>query len=239
MDKLYVIIPAYNEKDNLEQVINDWYPIVEKVGGDSRLVVIDDGSKDNTYEIMTEMAKTRPMLEPLTKSNGGHGPAVLYGYKYAIEHNADYIFQTDSDGQTNPLEFEPFWNLKDEYDIVVGCRKVRGDGRLRAFVEKVVCFLLHIYFGVKVPDANAPFRLMKANILEKYIDKLPSDYNLPNIMLTTYFSYYKEKITFREISFKPRQGGVNTINLKKVIKIGWKALGDFKMLKKDMKYSID
>lgn len=235
MNKLYVIIPAYNEKDNLVQVINDWYPIVEKVGGDSRLVVIDDGSKDNTYEIMTEMAKTRPMLEPLTKSNGGHGSTVLYGYKYAIEHDADYIFQTDSDGQTNSLEFEAFWNLKDEYDIVVGCRKVRGDGKQRAFVERVVCFLLHIYFGVKVPDANAPFRLMKADVLKKYIDKLPSDYNLPNIMLTTYFSYYGEKITFREISFKPRQGGVNTINLKKVIKIGWKALGDFKMLKKDMK----
>lgn len=68
-DKLFVVIPAYNEKENLAYVINDWYPIAEAVGRDSRLIIIDDGSKDNTYEIIKEMAKTRPMLEPLTKPN--------------------------------------------------------------------------------------------------------------------------------------------------------------------------
>lgn len=53
-------------------------------------------------------------------------------------------------------------------------------------------------------------------------------------MMTTYFAYYKEKIAFKEISFKPRQGGINSINIPKIIKIGWKALGDFKILKKGM-----
>ena len=52
MDKLYIVIPAYNEQDNIEQVINDWYPVIEKHNGNgqSRLIVIDDGSKDSTYE---------------------------------------------------------------------------------------------------------------------------------------------------------------------------------------------
>ena len=98
----------------------------------------------------------------------------------------------------------------------------------------MVCLLLRLIFGVKIPDANAPFRLMKASLIKKYIKKLPRDYNLPNIMMTTYFSYYRENITFREISFKPRQGGVNSINLRKIMKIGWKALGDFRRLKKEM-----
>ena len=100
-EKLYIVIPAYNERDNIYQILDDWYPVVEKHsgGGESRLVVIDDGSKDDTYAIMQEYAKTHSLFEPLTKPNGGHGATVLYGYHYALEHGADYIFQTDSDGQ--------------------------------------------------------------------------------------------------------------------------------------------
>ena len=104
----------------------------------------------------------------------------------------------------------------------------------RAFVERVVCFLLKVYFGVNLPDANAPFRLMKADVVKKYLYKMPSEYNLPNIMMTTYYAKNKEKMEFKEISFKPRQGGVNSINIPRIIKIGWKALGDFRRFKKDM-----
>ena len=64
---------------------------------------------------------------------------------------------------------------------------------------------------------------------------MPKDFNLPNVMLTTYFVYYKEKILFSRVTFRPRQGGKNSINIKKIVKIGWKALGDFRMLKKQMK----
>ena len=71
-DTLYIIIPAYNEEANIKNVIEDWYGIIEKIGNDSRLVIIDDGSKDNTYEIMKECAKTRPYLKAITKENSGH-----------------------------------------------------------------------------------------------------------------------------------------------------------------------
>lgn len=86
-EKLYIVIPAYNERDNIYQVLDDWYPVVEKHcgGGESRLVVIDDGSKDDTYAIMQEYAKTHPLFQPLTKPNGGHGATVLYGYRYALK----------------------------------------------------------------------------------------------------------------------------------------------------------
>ncbi len=236
MKKLYIVIPAYNEEENIEACINDWYPIVEKHNGneESRLVIINDGSKDNTYEVMQKLAETRPLFTPLTKPNGGHGSTVLYGYHYAIDNGADYIFQTDSDGQTNPKEFEGFWKRLSKYDVVLGNRVVRGDGKQRKFVENTVCFLLRLIFGVKVRDANAPFRLMKASIVKKYIDLLPKDFNIPNIMFTTYFVKYKEKVKFVPISFKPRQGGTNSINVKKIIKIGIKAVKDFYKLRKEM-----
>jgi hypothetical protein len=53
--------------------------------------------------------------------------------------------------------------------------------------------------------------------------------------MTTYFAYYKEPLAFKEISFKPRQAGVNSINIPKIIKIGWNALGDFRRFKKAMR----
>jgi hypothetical protein len=64
---------------------------------------------------------------------------------------------------------------------------------------------------------------------------MPADYNLPNIMISTFYAYYKERMLFREISFKPRRAGVNSVNIPKIVKIGWKALGDFRAFRKQMK----
>lgn len=227
-------MPAYNEEANIEAVARQWYPILNGKSEESRLVIADSGSTDRTHEILTKLQNEMPKLEILENSDRQHGPKLIALYDYAIKKGADYVFQTDSDGQTNPDEFDAFWKKRKSYDGIFGHRNVRGDGRSRAFVEHVVCFLLRIYFGVKVPDANAPFRLMKVDTVKKYLYKLPSDYNIPNIMMTTYFAYYKEKIAFRKITFKPRQGGVNSINIPKIIKIGLKAMGDFRRLKKEM-----
>ena len=235
MDSLFIVMPAYNEEDNIAGVVKQWYPLLEGKSENSRLVIADAGSKDRTHRILEEMQRDGyQKLVILETDNQYHGPKVTALYKYAIAQGADYIFQTDSDGQTNPEEFPAFWKMRRKYDGIFGWRKVRGDGKDRAFVEKVVCLLLRLYFGIRVPDANAPFRLMKASTVARYIYRLPDDYNLPNIMIVTYFAYYKEKIRFRKISFKPRTAGVNSVNIPKIIKIGWKALGDFYRLKKGM-----
>lgn len=155
-------------------------------------------------------------------------------YHYAVKNGADYIFQTDSDGQTDSDEFHKFWKLRNKYDAVIGKRISRGDGRLRAVVEKVLCVLLYLYYHVSIPDANAPFRLMKSDLVKKYLEKLPIDYALPNVMLTTYFVYYKEPVKFVNISFAARQGGVNSINMIRIMKIGWKSLSDFYIMRKNL-----
>ena len=236
MEKLYIIIPAYNEQDNLKALVNDWYPIIEQHSADnsSRLVIINDGSKDNTYVVLKDLAKSRPMMEVLTKENGGHGDTLLFGYRYAIENGADYIFQTDSDGQTSPSEFETFWSNRQEYDAVFGDRTKREDGKSRAFVERVLCMILKMVFGVKISDSNAPFRLMISSYVDKYIRMLPEHYNLPNVMLTTLGTYYNEKILFLPITFKNRQGGKNSINIRKIVSIGMKALKDFRDIRKKL-----
>ena len=234
MDTIYIVMPAYNEEANIKDVVNNWYQILEGKSEDSRLVIADSGSSDRTHEILVELQRDHPQLEILENTEKQHGPKVIALYDYAVKNGIDYIFQTDSDGQTDPAEFEQFWNARHEYAGIFGARHERGDGRSRALVEKVVCMLLRLYFGVKVPDANAPFRLMRSDVVKKYLYKMKPDYNLPNIMMTTYFAYYHEDLKFLPISFKPRQGGVNNINIPKIFRIGWKALGDFKELKKGL-----
>lgn len=202
------------------------------------MIIADSGSTDSTHKILEEMKQSYPQLVVLSDTGKQHGPEVIALYRYAILQGADYIFQTDSDGQTDPSEFGTFWDMRTRYDAIIGCRQIREDGKFRAFVEQVVCFMLKIYFGVKVKDANAPFRLMKADVVEKYIGRFSADYSLPNIMMTAFFAYYNEKIFFIPITFRPRKSGTNSINLPKIIKIGWRALGEFAMFKKDMQAGI-
>ena len=169
MESLYVVMPAYNEEANIEKTVMAWYKVLDGKSDSSRLIIADSGSSDKTHRILEELKTEYPKLDILTDTDRYHGPKVIALYDYAVKNGIDYIFQTDSDGQTNPDEFEQFWNLRHEYDGIFGHRVVREDGKSRAFVERVVCMLLRIYFGVKIPDANAPFRLMKTEVVKKYL----------------------------------------------------------------------
>ncbi len=238
MDKLYIVIPAYNEEANIERVINDWYPIVEKIGNGSRLVIIDDGSRDSTYRLMKEQAENLPVFEPITKPNSGHGATVLYGYRYAVEAGADYVFQTDSDGQTLPEEFWTFWEQRASYDMVIGNRKGRQDGLSRVFVTKILKFVLWLCFHVGITDANTPFRLMKASILKEQLKLVPENFNLSNVMISVIYAKKHLKVNYIPVTFRPRQGGENSINMKRIIRIGRQALKDFRRINKSLRMKI-
>jgi len=235
VDKLYIVIPAYNEEANIKNVIKDWYPIVEKAGNGSKLVIIDDGSKDSTYSIMQELAKNLEAFEPITKPNGGHGATILYGYNYAITAGADYVFQTDSDGQTLPEEFWPFWEARKNYDMIIGHRKGRQDGFSRVLVTKTLKFVLSLCFHVSVTDANTPFRLMKTSTLKEQISLIPENFNLSNVIISVIYAKKKLAVKYLPVTFRPRQGGVNSINMKKIFHIGKKAFTDFRKINQYIK----
>lgn len=235
MDKLFIVIPAYNESETIRDVINEWYPIVEKCGNESRLIIVNDGSKDDTFEIMKEEAKNRTQFIPLTKENGGHGATVLYAYHYALTHGAEFIFQTDSDGQTLPDEFWQLWQLRNEYDMVIGHRNSRQDGFSRVIVTKTLKLVIRLCFGVSVTDANTPFRLMKAPVLKENLELVPKDFNLSNVIISVIYAKKKLAVKYIPITFRPRQGGVNSINMKKIIGIGIQAVKDFREINRTLK----
>ena len=238
MDKLYIVMPAYNEAENIEETVNQWYSIVERIqneGNECFLVVADDGSKDATYEKMCLLKSTKPNYIPLTKLNSGHGATVLFLYDYAIQKGATYVFQTDSDGQTLPDEFWQMWQNRETFDFQIGTRDGRNDGFSRIVVTKILRFVVFLTFGVWVKDSNTPFRLMKAERLKEILKYVPSDFFLANVAVSAIAVKKEDKIAWYPITFRPRQGGVNSINLKRIIKIGWKALGDLKHVNKNLK----
>lgn len=232
MEKLYIVIPAYNEEVMIRSVIEHWYPVVQEIGEDSRLVIIDDGSRDDTYKIVKECMQQYPQLIALTKQNQGHGPTVRFGYEYAVEAGADYVFQTDSDGQTLAEEFPEFWKRRNEGDMIIGHRNHREDGWGRVAVTKVLKLVIGLIFHVNVTDANTPYRLMQADALKKVLPIIPKDYNLSNVLVSVIFVKKDMGVKFLPITFRPRQGGVNSINVKKIFKLGVRALSDFYKLSK-------
>lgn len=201
---------------------------------ESKLVIINDGSTDKTYEKLISLKDELHRLEVLTKKNSGHGATLLYGYRYALRKNADYIFQTDSDGQTLASEFPLFWKKRKKMGMIIGYRKKREDGFSRVIVTKTLRLILLIIFGLNIIDANTPFRLIGRELLEKYISLVPENFNLSNVMLTILFMHNNEDVEFIPITFRPRQGGVNSINIKKITRIGLRAVKDFWLIKKSM-----
>ena len=176
------------------------------------------------------MQKLQPKykyFEPIDKPNSGHGGTVLFLYNYAIEHGANYVFQTDSDGQTLPEEFWQMWENREKYDFQIGTRGGRQDGASRVFVTKTLRFVVWMMFHCWVKDANTPFRLLKIEKLKPVLEIIPKNYNLANVAVSAIAVRWHYNIGWYPITFRPRQGGVNSINMKRIFKIGYKALGDF------------
>ncbi|SEF71988.1 Glycosyltransferase involved in cell wall bisynthesis [Xylanibacter ruminicola] len=239
INNLYIVMPAYNEAENIETTIKEWYPVVERLNSNDckcHLVIANDGSKDNTYHKMLGLQESYPMLIPLDKPNSGHGATVLYLYRYAIEQGADFVFQTDSDGQTNPNEIWQMIEHAEDYDFQIGNRNNRQDGMSRVFVTKVLKMVVWLMFHVWVTDANTPFRLMNVERLKRIMAVIPEDYFLCNVAISAIAVKWHERCKWYPITFKPRQGGVNSINMKRIVKIGRKALNDFYTINKNLRH---
>ncbi len=236
MEKIYFVMPTYNESENIEDSIREWYTVIEKINTEydveAHLVIADDGSKDDTFEKMQALSASGlyPSFTPLTKENGGHGQTLLFLYQYALDNGADYVFQTDSDGQTKSEDFWQLFDNRHQYDFLIGHRKSRQDGFARILVTHTLRLIVRLIFKTWVTDANAPFRLMQRDRLQSIMDIIPSNYFLCNVAISAIAKKWGYRVAFYPITFKPRQGGINSMNLLRIMKIGFKALSDFRTI---------
>lgn len=221
MHKLWVVMPTYNEEACIEQVVNEWLPILRRQHGNFVFCILDDGSKDQTPKILDRLATANPELTVIHKTNSGHGQTCVQGYKMAIENGADYVFQIDSDGQCDPVYFEHFLALSTQHPVVYGFRKTRDDGFKRWLVSRVVTWFVWTATGTWVRDANVPYRLMHKDFLAPFLNKIPADFYLANILVAVY-QQTKSPIRWVNIHFRERAGGEPSVKTFTFVKHGFK-----------------
>ena len=229
MDRLYIVMPAYNEAETLESVISEWHPVAQQINSEGdfcRILIADDGSTDATWEILSRCRERYPLLECTRKENSGHGPTVLHLYALCLERGADYIFQTDSDGQTIPSEFLPLWRSRGDFDVQTGSRPRRGDGLFRLVVSRGLRLSIKLVTGLDVKDANSPFRLYSASALARILPEVPSDFFLSNVAVSVIAVSKGFRIGWPEVSFRPRRGGTSMYNARKILGYGRQCFSD-------------
>jgi glycosyltransferase involved in cell wall biosynthesis len=224
---LVLVIPAYNEEGCIENVIDLWTKGISNIlkNDNFKILVINDGSKDKTGEILDHIASKNNFLIAKHQLNGGHGNAVVNGYKFAVEMNPEFVFQTDSDDQFIPDDFKHFWDLKDQSDFILGFRQIRHDDPFRLLITRILKFSLLFIYGTYINDANIPFRLYKTSFLKKLLTVLPNPVPFaPNIFLSVLAKKANQKLFNIPVIHKERETGEVSIRHMKLLQVCWQSL---------------
>lgn len=204
--KVLVIIPAYNEEKSIGNVISK----IKNLDGID-VVVVDDGSKDETLKVSLEKG-ARVIELPF---NLGIGGAMQTGYLFAKNNNYDIAIQVDADGQHDPTYIEkliePIKNGK--ADMVVGSRYVEKTAYKSSLSRRsgmiYFSFLVTMLTGQKIKDTTSGFRAVNKKIIEYFAQSYPTDY--PEVDVLVRLNRKKFKICEVAVEMKDRQGGTSSI----------------------------
>ena len=217
-----IVMPAYNEEECIEDVVQMWTSFLTQTFPDkpTKLIVINDGSKDQTKAILDKIAPKIENLLVVHQPNGGHGNAVVNGYRKAVELNSEYVFQTDSDDQFITQDVLKLWAKRNESEFILGYREIRFDAFARLIITRILKTTLFLVYGTYINDSNIPFRLIKGSYLKKLLTQLPDPEPFaPNIFLAVMASKAGQKLFDLPITHKERLTGTVSILRWKLIKV--------------------
>ena len=218
MPSKLVIIPTYNEKENIENIIRAVFALPEAF----HLLVIDDGSPDGTAAIVKKLQNEFPERLFIVERKGklGLGTAYIAGFKWWLEHKYDFIFEMDADFSHNPQDLPRLYNAcaNEGADVAIGSRYVSGVnvvnwpiGRvlMSYFASKYVKFIT----GLKIYDTTAGFKCYRREVLETIeLDKIR--FKGYAFQIEMKFTAYKCGFTLREVPiiFINRQLGTSKMS---------------------------
>lgn len=163
-DSLSVFFPAYNEEGNISKTVEQGVRVCKSLGIPYEVLVIDDGSKDKTYDVAETVARQLAGVRVIRQPNGGYGMALRAGFANARNN---LIVYTDADGQFDFSEVTKFLAKKDEADLFIGYRIARQDPFFRLVFAKGWALTLFIFFGLNLRDVDCGFKMIKREVLEK------------------------------------------------------------------------
>lgn len=194
--KILVIIPAYNEAKNIVGVIDD----IKKLDSNLDILIIDDGSSDQTSQMAEGTGKAIVITLP---NNLGIGGAIQTGFKYAERKNYDIIVRVDGDGQHKAEEIKKIVKpvLDKEADVIIGSRFLNQNKShpvsIRRIGQKIISFLISVIIRQKITDGTSGFRCYNQHLIILLNRYYPTDYPEP-----------EEIIFLKKNKFKIKEVGV-------------------------------
>ena len=204
-----VIIPTYNEKENIENIIRAVFGLEKEF----HILVIEDGSPDGTADIVKHLQQEFPerlfMIE--RKGKLGLGTAYITGFKWSLEHNYNYIFEMDADFSHNPNDLPRLYDAcaKEGYDVAIGSRYISGVNVVnwpigRVLMSYFASKYVRIITGLNIHDTTAGFKCYRREVLET----IPLD----KIRFKGYAFQIEMKFTAYKCGFKIKEVPVIFIN---------------------------
>lgn len=210
--RVLLIIPAYNEEDNILNTCNHIYDYNKKNNTKYDIIVINDGSTDKTEQILNK--NKIPHIKLI--HNLGIGGAVQTGYKYAYKNNYDIAIQFDGDGQHDASYIS---NLVEEIekgnDIVIGSRFVKELSEFKStFIRRLgikwLSLLIKICTRKRIYDPTSGFRACNKKVIKEFATDYPIDYPEPDTIVTIIKKGYK--VSEIPVKMNERTGGVSSLN---------------------------
>ncbi|NOZ64579.1 MAG: glycosyltransferase family 2 protein [Caldiserica bacterium] len=162
---LSLIIPAYNEEENIEEVVKKVFLFLPEISYSFEVIVVNDGSSDRTGEILARLEKKFKKLRVITHaSNYGYGAALLSGFAAASQ---EWIFFMDGDGQFDIRDLILFLPYIGKYQVIAGYRKKRMDKWYRIVYARIFFLFCYLLFGIQIKDINCAFKLIRGELLKQ------------------------------------------------------------------------
>lgn len=211
--KILIIIPVYNEEDNIETLIH----CIEQQFPQYDYLVINDCSTDKTLSVL----ETLNANYTTGAVNLGIGGAVQTGYRYALQNNYDIAIQVDGDGQHDisfiPALVQPIIN--NEADICIGSRFIRKEGfqssATRRLGINLLSFLIFLCTGQKIKDVTSGFRAVNRKFIQIYTKDYPQDFPEPEAIVSAVM--HRGRISEVPVIMQERTSGSSSIH-------SWKSL---------------
>lgn len=193
MEQFAIIMPAYNEAGRIASTIAG----IRKVS-DADIIVVDDGSKDNT----ADEAKTAGALVITLPFNLGYGGALQTGFKYALKEGYEFAVQMDADGQHDPMSIKTLIVpvIADEVDITIGSRFMDKSNYKAPFVRRIGMYffglIASIFTGRKITDSTSGFQALNKKVMEFYASgAYPVDYPDADVIIML----HRQGFRFKEV----------------------------------------
>lgn len=206
MVSVSVFFPCYNEQGNVGRTVENALRVLEKLDADFEIIIVNDGSSDQTGRIADEIAgRDKRVKVAHHPGNLGYGAALRSGFAAATK---EFVFYTDGDGQFDMNEMPPLLPMMEQWDIVSCYRLDRQDPLIRKINAwawtKLVCFL----FGLKLRDVDCAFKLYKREIFDRI--RLSSTGALIDAEILARAAGKGYRITQKGVHHYPRTSGVQT-----------------------------